>query len=56
MTQPRKCTAIKALLLLALLGWGSLAWAAVAGTVIQLSGPLMARKADGALKILSLKS
>jgi len=56
MTQPRKCTAIKALLLLAMLGWGSLAWAAVAGTVIQLSGPLIAKKADGALKILSLKS
>lgn len=56
MTQPRKCTAIKALLLLAMLSWGSLAWAAVAGTVIQLSGPLMAKKADGALKILSLKS
>ncbi|WP_295994455.1 FecR family protein [Rugamonas sp.] len=57
MSPLRKCTVIKALLLLALLCGGSLAWAAqVAGTVIQLSGPMLAKKADGGLKILSLKS
>jgi len=45
--------------MLALLLWCSctLALAAqVAGTVVQLSGPLLARKASGAVKILSLKS
>ncbi|MFA9217341.1 MAG: FecR domain-containing protein [Sphingomonadaceae bacterium] len=47
---------LAALLTLALLQGGP-AWAAqVAGTVMQLSGPLLARKADGAVKILSLKS
>lgn len=60
MSPLRKCTVIKAaqlLTLLALLCTGSLAWAAqVAGTVIQLSGPMLARKADGGFKILSLKS
>ena len=43
--------------LLALSCAASLTWAAqVAGTVTQLSGPLLDRKADGAVKILSLKS
>lgn len=57
MSQLRKCIAIKAWLLLVLCCCGSLALAAqVAGTVTQLSGPLLARKADGAVKILSLKS
>ena len=57
MNQLRKCIAIKAWLLLVLCCCGSLALAAqVAGTVTQLSGPLLARKADGAVKILSLKS
>lgn len=57
MRHPRKCIAIKALLLLMLWGTGALALAAqVAGTVIQLSGPLLAKRADGAVKILSLKS
>ncbi len=50
---------IKRLLLLGLL-WlcaSSLAMAAqVAGTVVNLSGPLLAKKADGTVKILSLKS
>lgn len=42
---------------LAMLGAASLASAAqVAGTIVQLSGPLMAKKGDGAVKILSLKS
>jgi len=56
MRQLKKCTAIKALLLLATLCWGIPAWAVVAGTVVQLSGPLIAKKADGGLKILSMKS
>ncbi|WP_348695777.1 FecR family protein [Duganella fentianensis] len=42
---------------LALAGLCSLSWAAqVAGTIVQLSGPLMAKKADGAIRILSLRS
>jgi len=32
------------------------AFAQVAGTVTQLSGPMMAKKADGRIKVLSLKS
>jgi hypothetical protein len=57
MSQLKKCTATKALLLLLLWCGCTLALAAqVAGTVVQLSGPLMARKASGAVKILSLKS
>ncbi|WP_228893498.1 FecR family protein [Pseudoduganella aquatica] len=57
MSLPKKLSATKAML--ALLLWCSctLALAAqVAGTVVQLSGPLLARKASGAVKILSLKS
>ncbi len=35
----------------------SLAWAAqVAGSIVNLSGPLMARKADGSVKVLAVKS
>jgi hypothetical protein len=49
-------TLSKALLLLALLFGGAAAHAQVAGTVANLSGPLLARKADGTVKILSLKS
>lgn len=57
MNQLKKRTAIEVLLLLALMGAGALACAAqVAGTVIHLSGPLMAKKADGTAKILSVKS
>ena len=53
----KKCTAIKALLWLALMCVGAHAWAGqVAGTVMQLSGPLMAKKADGKVKILAIKS
>lgn len=45
------------LLLTLLLGCARLAWAApVAGVVVQLSGPLLAKKANGAVKILALKS
>jgi hypothetical protein len=55
--QLQKCTAIKGLLFAALLLVGSLAWAAqVAGTVVHLSGPLMAKKSDGTMKVLALKS
>jgi hypothetical protein len=61
MSQPRKHTAtefaLRCLLLLALWTTGSLSLAApVAGVIVQLSGPLMAKKADGTLKVLSLKS
>ncbi|MBJ7309977.1 FecR domain-containing protein [Rugamonas sp. CCM 8940] len=57
MNPSKNSIAIKAWLLLVLWCAGSLALAAqVAGTVTQLSGPLLARKADGAVKILSLKS
>lgn len=57
MTLLKKCTAIKALLWLALMCVGAHAWAGqVAGTVMQLSGPLMAKKADGKMKILAIKS
>jgi hypothetical protein len=55
--QNQKHTAIKALLFCALMAMGALAWAAqVAGTIVNLSGPLMARKADGTVKILAVKS
>ena len=53
----KKCTAIKALLWLALMCVGAHAWAGqVAGTVMQLSGPLMAKKMDGKVKILAIRS
>lgn len=56
-SQPRKLTATKALLFGALMWCGALAWAGqVAGTVRNLSGPLMAKKADGRVKVLSVKS
>ena len=49
--------AAKALLWLALTCAVAHAWAGqVAGTVTQLSGPLMAKKADGKVKILAVKS
>lgn len=60
--QLQKCTATKAgawsaLLFAALLVFGNPAWAAqVAGRVERLSGPLMAKKADGSVKVLALKS
>jgi hypothetical protein len=56
-SQPKKRTAIKALLFGALMWCGAMAWAGqVAGTVRNLSGPLMAKKADGRVKVLSVKS
>ncbi|RZA35495.1 MAG: iron dicitrate transport regulator FecR [Lysobacteraceae bacterium] len=59
--QPHKCTATKrvigALLCAALLVTGNAAWAAqVAGVVARLSGPLLAKKTDGSVKVLGLKS
>jgi hypothetical protein len=57
MNQLKKCTAIKGLLFAALLFAGSITWAAqVAGTVTNLSGALLAKKADGTVKILALRS
>ena len=53
----QNCTVIKALLFALLLGFGSAAWAAqVAGMVTRLSGPLLAKKADGSVKVLGLRS
>jgi len=53
----KRRTAIKALTALALASACSLAFAAqVAGTVVNLSGPLMAKKSDGTVKVLALRS
>ncbi len=53
----RKRSAIKALLVLALAGaFGPALAAQVAGTVTNLSGPLMARKENGSVKVLALRS
>lgn len=57
----KKPTAIKAILAqaclwLALMGASWQAAAAQAGTVMQLSGPMMAKKADGKIKVLAIKS
>jgi hypothetical protein len=49
-------TAINGLLFAALLMFGSAAWAQVAGTVTHLSGPLVAKKPDGTVKVLAVKS
>ncbi len=57
MIRAKKCIATKVLLCLALLCAGAPAWAGlVAGTVMQLSGPLMAKKADGKVKLLAIRS
>jgi hypothetical protein len=57
MNQLKKRTAIKALFVLALFSVAGASWAAqVAGTIVQLSGPLLAKKADGAVRILSMRS
>lgn len=55
---PRKnCTAIKFCFALLLLTFGLHAHAAqVAGTVTDLNGPLLAKKADGTVKVLAQKS
>lgn len=57
MIKPKRCTAIKTLVLMALLG--SVSWvqaAPVAGTVLHLSGPLFVKKADGSLRALGAQS
>ncbi|MEH6435748.1 FecR family protein [Massilia sp. DD77] len=52
-----KCIATKAVLFAVLLGVGGAAWAAqVAGMITRLSGPLLAKKADGSVKVLALRS
>jgi hypothetical protein len=57
MTQLKNSIAIKAWLALMLFWVAGISWAAqVAGTIVQLSGPLMAKRADGAVRILSMKS
>ncbi|MGH8806610.1 MAG: FecR family protein [Noviherbaspirillum sp.] len=57
MNQPRSSIATKALLLVAFFFAATLAYAAeVAGTVTHLSGPLLAKKADGTVKVLAAKS
>ena len=48
---------LQAVMLLVLCGVVGASWAAqVAGTITQLSGPLLAKKVDGAVRILSLRS
>lgn len=57
MNSTSRRTAIKALAALALAVACGAAYAGqVAGTVINLSGPLMAKKANGAVKVLAVKS
>jgi hypothetical protein len=54
--QRQKCIAIKSILFAALLLFGGAAWAQVVGTIAHLSGPLVAKKANGSVKVLSVKS
>jgi len=57
MNQPQRCIATKPLLFAAALLGAAHAWAGQAvGTVVNLSGPLLAKKADGTAKVLSVKS
>ena len=57
MNQPQRCIATKPLLFAAALLCAAPAWAGPAvGTVVNLSGPLLARKADGTVKVLAVKS
>lgn len=57
MKNAKRRIATKAIAAFALLAACSLALAAqVAGTVVNLSGPLMVRKADGSTKVLAVKS
>lgn len=56
-SQPSKRIATKALVFAALMWCATFAWAGqVAGTVRHLSGPLIAKKADGRIKVLALRS
>jgi hypothetical protein len=54
--QRQKLIAIKTLLVAALLLFGGAAWAQVVGVVSHVSGPLIAKKANGAVKVLVAKS
>jgi hypothetical protein len=54
--QRPKLIAIKSLLFAALLLFGGAAWAQVVGTIAHLSGPLVAKKANGSVKVLNVKS
>jgi hypothetical protein len=56
MNPSRRLTAIKLFAALALAGVCSFGYAQVAGTVMHLSGPLMAKKANGQVKVLAVKS
>ena len=57
MMPQKKCIVTKVLLWLALMCAAAPAWAGlVAGTVMQLSGPLMVKKADGKVRLLAIKS
>ena len=57
MNQLKNCTAIKSLLLLAVLCAATVVQAAPAvGTVTHLSGPLLAKKANGSIRVLGMKS
>ncbi|HEY8609143.1 MAG TPA: FecR domain-containing protein [Noviherbaspirillum sp.] len=59
MRKPRSCTATRLLALVAS-AFAALAanpaCAGIAGTVVNLNGPLVAKKADGAVRVLTLKS
>lgn len=56
MNQLRKCTVIKSVLLLAVLCTATVVQAAGVGTVTLLSGPLLAKKANGTVRVLGTKS
>lgn len=57
MTSPKKCIATKVLLLASAFATSAMAWAGTpVGTVTDLAGALLAKKADGTVKILSQKS
>jgi hypothetical protein len=56
MNQPKKCTVIKSALLLAVLCTATVVQAAGVGTVTLLSGPLLAKKANGTMRVLGAKS
>lgn len=56
MNRPKKCTVIKSALLLAVLCTATVVQAAGVGTVTLLSGPLLAKKANGTMRVLGAKS
>lgn len=56
MNQPRKCIATSLLFILSLCAAAFAQAAETVATVINLSGPLLAKKADGTAKVLALKS